>query len=304
MTKSQKRYDPEQESDAEQYEYEKESNRWARPSGRPDVEPANLCRRLKSVASQANKLARSPERKYATLFLQMLDRDETGALRRTRKKKDFPLPEPIACALDKSISFAVTGRLSRERREKLEGAIGAIVQAHIDGGGDLRRAKEAALDFASWAEKAERKVRENVESAKALAARDSLLAAIHALFVERNLDRLATAEVLSRLNSMDKCQWSSCGPMTARRLASELSDFGIRAKRIRVGSALTWGYVRIEFEDEAKRARKEGIARLKRGRDERAAELAASGMSQRAIAAKLGIGVSTVNRILSRARSS
>ena len=85
-----------------------------------------------------------------------------------------------------------------------------------------------------------------------------LLADVRRVFDERNVDRLATADLLAALAADDEAPWGSFGrtrkPLTANRLARFLHDYKVRSRTIRLDDGTTpKGYRRESFEEAWKR---------------------------------------------------
>ncbi|MBN9756802.1 DNA primase [Pseudonocardia sp. Ae406_Ps2] len=71
-----------------------------------------------------------------------------------------------------------------------------------------------------------------------------LLADLRALFVAHETDRMATSDIIGRLCTDDESGWADLDgrPLDGRRLARELSRYGVRPGSIRVGGHVTKGY--------------------------------------------------------------
>ncbi|MGH3753111.1 MAG: DUF3631 domain-containing protein [Pseudonocardiaceae bacterium] len=72
-----------------------------------------------------------------------------------------------------------------------------------------------------------------------------LLADLRDLFIHRNTDRLSTAVILAGLCELDESPWGDLDgkPLDARRLAKELSRYGVRPHDLRMtGSEVVKGY--------------------------------------------------------------
>lgn len=71
-----------------------------------------------------------------------------------------------------------------------------------------------------------------------------LLADLRALFVAHETDRMATSDIIGRLCADDESGWADLDgrPLDGRRLAKELSRYGVRPGSIRVGGHVTKGY--------------------------------------------------------------
>jgi Protein of unknown function (DUF3631) len=89
-----------------------------------------------------------------------------------------------------------------------------------------------------------------------------LLADIRSVFERRNLDRLATTDLLTELREIDGAPWHTwwskrvedADKAAAMRLAQSLRPFGIRARKVRVGADKpVQGFDREQFEDAWKR---------------------------------------------------
>jgi Protein of unknown function (DUF3631) len=65
-----------------------------------------------------------------------------------------------------------------------------------------------------------------------------LLRDIRATFVERDVDRLASADLTTALNDLEESPWGDW-PMTARKLAAMLRPFGIGPVAIRLPDGKT-----------------------------------------------------------------
>jgi hypothetical protein len=85
-----------------------------------------------------------------------------------------------------------------------------------------------------------------------------LLADVQSVFVERDVERIATADLLAALGSFEESPWAEwwLDPHTGsprsgapRRLAQLLGSYGIRSRDVRVGEGSKKGYKREEFVD-------------------------------------------------------
>ena len=83
-------------------------------------------------------------------------------------------------------------------------------------------------------------------------ARVLLLTDIRAIFTERRLDRLSSAELVMALIAIEGrpwAEWKAGKPLTTNGLARLLAPFGIAPGTIRVGDATPKGYQLDQFED-------------------------------------------------------
>jgi hypothetical protein len=90
----------------------------------------------------------------------------------------------------------------------------------------------------------------SVDDAESVGA--MLLADLHAQFVERDVDRLSTAEILADLTSRDDRPWPEWWggrALSSRGLARLLKPFGIGPHTVRGSSGLFKGYLKSAFED-------------------------------------------------------
>jgi hypothetical protein len=79
-----------------------------------------------------------------------------------------------------------------------------------------------------------------------------LLSDIRDCFYEQQADRVSSADLLEHLRGLEDRPWGDMGygkPMTPRRLADELRNYGIKVEKIRVGNSTSRGYMRGQFED-------------------------------------------------------
>ena len=80
-----------------------------------------------------------------------------------------------------------------------------------------------------------------------------LLEDFHQLFTTEQIDRLASADVVSALHKIEERPWSEWGrqakPITARQVARLLGPFGIKSKNIRLGTETPKGYEYDDFVD-------------------------------------------------------
>jgi hypothetical protein len=80
----------------------------------------------------------------------------------------------------------------------------------------------------------------------------TLLADIRAIFEERGVDRLPSAELIERLVTIEGRQWAELKagkPLTANGVARLLAPFGIKPETIRTGDRTPKGYQLAHFED-------------------------------------------------------
>jgi hypothetical protein len=83
-------------------------------------------------------------------------------------------------------------------------------------------------------------------------AAERILADCRAVFEERNVDRLATADLLEALRADEEAPWADWGGkgLTAHGLGRMLGEYGIRSRTIRLpGGDTPKGYMRASFED-------------------------------------------------------
>jgi hypothetical protein len=83
-------------------------------------------------------------------------------------------------------------------------------------------------------------------------ARVLLLSDIRAVFAERRLDRLPSAELVEALIAIEGrpwAEWKAGKPITANGLARLLAPFAIKPGTIRTGGATPKGYQLAQFED-------------------------------------------------------
>jgi hypothetical protein len=79
-----------------------------------------------------------------------------------------------------------------------------------------------------------------------------LLGDIHNILAESNLDRLSTADLISRLRSDEEAPWDDLHgkPLTPRTLARLLKPFGVRSRTVRLDDESTpKGFHRDQFDD-------------------------------------------------------
>lgn len=77
-----------------------------------------------------------------------------------------------------------------------------------------------------------------------------LLADIKAIFDEKHIDRISTAELINELCSDDEKRWASYNrglPIKPRQLAGILKGYGIQSKSIRIGNDTPKGYEKKQF---------------------------------------------------------
>jgi putative DNA primase/helicase len=80
----------------------------------------------------------------------------------------------------------------------------------------------------------------------------TLLADIDAVFKERGVDRLASAELIAALIGVEGRIWpefKNGSPITVHGLARLLAPFGIKPETHRIGHQTPRGYMRAQFED-------------------------------------------------------
>src|SRR5713101_2563034 len=83
-----------------------------------------------------------------------------------------------------------------------------------------------------------------------------LLADLNDLFATTSADKLATADVIRHLITLEDRPWAAYAegrPLTPRHLAQLLEGFRIKAKQIRQGAATRKGYLRSDFTDAFRR---------------------------------------------------
>jgi hypothetical protein len=83
-----------------------------------------------------------------------------------------------------------------------------------------------------------------------------LLADIHAIFAQRDADRLTSAELVASLVALEGrpwAEWKAGKPISANGLARLLARFAIGPETIRVGDRTPKGYQRIQFDDAFRR---------------------------------------------------
>jgi hypothetical protein len=79
-----------------------------------------------------------------------------------------------------------------------------------------------------------------------------LLSDIHAIFEERQADRIFTSDILEALSMMEERPWPELNrgkPITDRKLAKLLSDYKITPKSIRIDDKTAKGYKSEDFQD-------------------------------------------------------
>jgi putative DNA primase/helicase len=82
--------------------------------------------------------------------------------------------------------------------------------------------------------------------------RVTLLADIRAIFAERGVDRLASADLVGELVAIEGrpwAEWKAGKPITPSALARLLAPFGIKPETHRIGDRTQKGYLHIQFED-------------------------------------------------------
>jgi Protein of unknown function (DUF3631) len=81
-----------------------------------------------------------------------------------------------------------------------------------------------------------------------------LLADIRAIFSERKVDRLPSADLVAALAAIEErpwAEWKAGKPLTANGLARLLGPFGVSPETIRIGDRTMKGYLLVRFEDDA-----------------------------------------------------
>ncbi|MGH9353646.1 MAG: DUF3631 domain-containing protein [Terriglobia bacterium] len=84
-----------------------------------------------------------------------------------------------------------------------------------------------------------------------------LLQDVHAMFEERDVDRLLSVDIVSHLAAMEERPWPACRkgerPIDARWLARKLSAFGVSPKPLRIDGQPVKGYELADFDEPFKR---------------------------------------------------
>lgn len=86
--------------------------------------------------------------------------------------------------------------------------------------------------------------------------RELLLADIHTIFVERNVDRLTSTDLVASLIAIEGrpwAEWKAGKPISANGLARMLARFAISPETIRMGDRTPKGYQRARFADAFRR---------------------------------------------------
>jgi hypothetical protein len=113
----------------------------------------------------------------------------------------------------------------------------------------------ATADVASgdWRARARLALRTIIGQADAeRSVRVMLLSDIHAIFADRGLERIASAELVAALISIEErpwAEWRAGKPITANGLARLLAPFAIAPATIRTSVGTPKGYQRTQFED-------------------------------------------------------
>jgi len=79
-----------------------------------------------------------------------------------------------------------------------------------------------------------------------------LLSDIQKIFKDKNVDRIATADLLSTLCADDERPWQTYSkgfPITPKQLANKLKAYDIKSKSIRIGNTTAKGYEKDKFTD-------------------------------------------------------
>jgi hypothetical protein len=157
--------------------------------------------------------------------------------------------------------YAAAGHALRQQLELWAGGVLATIEGRwpaLPPGVDDRAADvwEPLLAVAeaaggSWPDRARAAavaiVAASKETSPSLGVR--LLADLRTVFGDR--DAMRTTDILDALLAMDEAPWADLKgkPLDARKLATRLREYGIRRKRIRSGTDVTWGYDRADFDD-------------------------------------------------------
>jgi len=83
-----------------------------------------------------------------------------------------------------------------------------------------------------------------------------LLSDLRALFRERDIDRLSSAEIVGALETMEDRpwpEWKTGKPITVRQLATLLEPFSVTPNTIRIASGTSKGYLLKQFEEPFRR---------------------------------------------------
>lgn len=107
---------------------------------------------------------------------------------------------------------------------------------------------------ADWPERARRaaKAADAAAGDHDQSVRVALLADIRNMYVERDVDRLASADIAKGLIAIEGRpwgEWKAGAPITPNSVARQLARFGISPDTIRVGDQTPKGYMRSQFED-------------------------------------------------------
>lgn len=78
---------------------------------------------------------------------------------------------------------------------------------------------------------------------------EQLLADVQSLFAAEKVQRLTTAELLSKLRSLDGSRWATGKPLSAYELGGLLNRFSVRSRSLRVGDSVLKGYVLEDLRD-------------------------------------------------------
>lgn len=79
-----------------------------------------------------------------------------------------------------------------------------------------------------------------------------LLSEIQRIFMEKNVDRISTEELINALCEDHENPWMTFNngrPITPRQLANKLKGYGIQSKSIRIGAYTPKGFEKEQFED-------------------------------------------------------
>jgi putative DNA primase/helicase len=185
----------------------------------------------------------------------LTDRSVAIALRRRRPD------EPIEAfrfnrtgSLDQIARQAI--RWARDNADRVRGADPDMPADVFNRAADNWRPLLAIADAAGgkWPARA----RQAVQAAHAAAAdqgqsvRVTLLADLEAIFAERGVNRLASAELVAALIGTEGRPWSEFkagSPITVNGLARLLAPFGIKPETHRIGDRTPKGYLQIQFAD-------------------------------------------------------
>lgn len=147
------------------------------------------------------------------------------------------------------------GRLNDAVRPRLEELAAAEPDLPVeDRAADVWEPLVAIADAAggTWPERARAACRNlsGLEEPEDATAGERLLADLGEVWRDEE-PTLPTAEILSRLQTLDEAPWADWygGPLPARGLAKLLKPYGIRSRNLKIGASVAKGYVRSDLED-------------------------------------------------------